>query len=55
MSHPKLLAALMDLDTGLRTQKILGDDFLVTEILTGAFFFTNNSQIWGGKSKKYNP
>ena len=38
LSHPKLLAALMDLDTGLRTQKILGDDFLVTDILTGAFF-----------------
>ena len=38
MSHPKLLAALMDLDTGLRAQKILGDDFLVTDILTGAFF-----------------
>ena len=29
----------MDVDTGLRTQKILGDDFLVTDILTGAFFF----------------
>ena len=37
MSHPKVLAALMALDEGSRTQKILWDDFLFTEILRGTF------------------
>ena len=36
MSHPKVLAALMALDEGSRTQKILEDDFsLFAEILRG--------------------
>ena len=33
MTHPKVLAALMALDEGSRTQKVLGDDFIFIEIL----------------------